>query len=117
MEWSECYRGFPQLHTEAIMITNLTSTKVDLARSGLLNIEAQAGLTVACESGLVWVTVEGERADHWLVAGDALSVAWPGRVVVEAAQASRVALQEPEKSAWQFRWMKFGRRATPQCAA
>jgi hypothetical protein len=84
------------------MITSLTNTTIDLGRSGLLNIKAHAGLTVACESGLVWVTVEGERTDHWLVAGDALSVAWPGRVVIEAAQASRVALREPEKSIWKF---------------
>jgi hypothetical protein len=80
------------------MIAKLTSSHVQLAPSGLLSIEGRAGLTVACEAGLVWVTVEGESVDHWLVAGEAFALAWPGRVVVEAAQASRVALREPGNS-------------------
>ena len=99
------------------MISSLTNTRVDLAPAGLLNIEARAGFSVACEGGLVWVTVEGEPDDHWLVAGDALRVAGPARVIIEAAQCSRVALQEPEKSTWRFRWPLFGRRATQRLAA
>ena len=99
------------------MLTSLTNTRIDLAPSGLLNIEARAGFSVACEGGLVWVTVEGEPDDHWLVAGDALRLAGRGRVIIEAAQASRVALREPAKSAWKFRWPLFGRRATERLAA
>lgn len=94
------------------MITELTNTTTDLARSALLNIDARAGLAVTCESGLVWVTVEGERADHWLVAGDTLTVRRPGRVVVEAAQASRIALREPETARWRWRLPLFGRRSS-----
>jgi hypothetical protein len=92
------------------MITRLTNIRVELARSGLLNIQTSAGLNVACESGLVWVTVEGEPADYWLVAGDALAVSRSGRVVIEAAQQSRIALHEPERAPRPF-WAEFGRRA------
>ena len=95
------------------MITNLTHTKVELARSGLLNVQTGGGLSVACESGLVWVTVEGEPADYWLVAGDALAVARSGHVVIEAAQDSRIDLREPRKPAWRF-WPVPGRRAIQQ---
>lgn len=98
------------------MITELTNTTTDLARSALLNIDARAGLAVTCESGLVWVTVEGERADHWLVAGDALTVRRPGRVIVEAAQASRVALREPEETPRRWRWPLPRRRVSLQPA-
>ena len=47
--------------------------------------------TLRVASGRVWVTVEGERDDFWLRAGDSVSVA-PGRlVVIEADQgASRI---------------------------
>jgi hypothetical protein len=99
------------------MISKLTNTRAELAPAGILNIDAPAGLVVACESGLVWVTVEGERTDHWLVAGDAFAVRRSGRVVIEAAQASRVTLQEPEKLVWQWRWPTRRPRAAQHFAA
>lgn len=99
------------------MIADLTDRQIELARDSLLTIAARSGFRVTCEQGLVWVTLEGDRPDHWLVAGDALTVAWPGRVVIEAAQASRIALHEPAPATWHFRWPKFGRRNAQQCAA
>jgi hypothetical protein len=85
------------------MINVLTNTTIDLDRSALLNIDARASLTVSCEAGLVWVTLEGERTDHWLLAGERLTLDRPGHVVIEAAQASRVALEERPVPAFRFR--------------
>jgi len=99
------------------MIANLTSSTIDMASAGLLHIDSRADVAVTCESGLVWVTVEGEPADHWLVAGDALSVVRPGRIVIEAAQASRIAVRETPPSSRSLRWPAFLSRRVAQALA
>lgn len=94
------------------MTSTLTNSRIDLARTGLLNFRAAAGSTVACERGLVWVTLEGEPDDYWLPAGESIVARRSGRVVVEAAQLSRIVLQKPAAARWAtrlhraVRWMR-----------
>src|SRR5438132_819458 len=54
------------------MINELTNGRIALERNELLNFRAAAGSTIACDGGLVWVTLEGERDDHWLPPGASL---------------------------------------------
>jgi hypothetical protein len=44
----------------------------------------RAGLVIGCESGKLWVTVEGDPEDHILLAPDRLTVPTRGRVAVLA---------------------------------
>ena len=93
------------------MISELTNARIELERAALLNLRAPKGSTIECDRGLVWITQEGEPDDHWLPAGDSLVLTRAGRVVIEAAQASRVTLQRAETvSRWQALLPKFARR-------
>lgn len=42
--------------------------------------ETRSRTTLVVARGRLWVTIEGERADHWLAAGDTLDVAARQRV-------------------------------------
>ncbi|WP_242393848.1 DUF2917 domain-containing protein [Anaeromyxobacter oryzisoli] len=50
----------------------------------------RGGAAVECLAGLVWVTFEGDPADHVLAAGDALVVGRKGRLAMQALEPSRV---------------------------
>src|SRR5512144_2128941 len=69
-----------------------TDTRYDLARSQIINLRMPAGATVACSSGLVWITQAGHPDDYWVPAGDRVAFAPGARVVIEAAQRSRIAV-------------------------
>lgn len=64
----------------------------ELQRAQILAMRVAAGTTIACRSGLVWITQSGQRDDYWLPAGESLELRRGGQVVVEAAQYSRIAL-------------------------
>jgi len=49
------------------------------------------GLVVRCERGSVWVTVEGDGQDHFLVAGETFASSTRGRVAMMALSAATVA--------------------------
>jgi hypothetical protein len=75
-------------------MTELPSpVRYELTRNQILSLPVTGGLTVACERGLVWVTADGRRDDYWLPPGDTLFVSRGGRVVIEAAQASAIAVR------------------------
>jgi hypothetical protein len=93
------------------MISELTNARVELERAGMLNLYAPKGSTIECDGGLVWVTQEGEPNDYWLPAGETLVLPRSGRVVIEAAQASRITLQRAESaSRWHALLPRFARR-------
>src|SRR5512141_2071259 len=70
----------------AIMTASSTDTRYDLARSQIINLRMPAGATIACSSGLVWITQAGHPDDYWVPAGDRVAFAPGARVVIEAAQ-------------------------------
>ena len=93
------------------MISELTNARIELQREGLMNLRAPKGSTIECETGLVWVTQEGEPDDYWLPAGQSLVLPRSGRIVIEAAQSSRITLQRAETaSRWLALLPKFARR-------
>ncbi len=49
-------------------------------------LEASEVLNLRLVSGHLWVTLEGSRKDHLMVAGDAKSFAGPGRLVAEGIE-------------------------------
>jgi hypothetical protein len=58
----------------------------------ILSGSAGHACTLKVEHGQIWLTIEGQQEDHWLSAGDAITIE-PGRLVVVEAQAdSRLSL-------------------------
>ncbi len=51
-----------------------------------------AGMTLECLAGGVWVTFDGDRADHFLQPGERFHIATGGQAVIQALQDSEVAL-------------------------
>ena len=79
----------------AMNTIQLTGTTLDLEASGVLTLTRAQGLRIRCESGSLWVTLEGDSVDHWLQPRQCLTIRSPGRVVIEASQASGVRLLAP----------------------
>jgi hypothetical protein len=50
---------------------------------------------VHCLEGVLWITREGDPADHVLGIGGSWTAAGPGMVVVEAVEDSAFAVMEP----------------------
>jgi hypothetical protein len=79
-------------HQEAAMNEQRDATRYELTRSQILSLRAAEDVTIACDRGLVWVTANGRLDDYWLPSGDTLSIRRGGRVVIEAAQPSAIAV-------------------------
>jgi len=60
-----------------------------------LTLDAARGALVRCLEGLVWITQDGDRADHVVAAGDAFRVDRDGAVVVQATRPARIAIESP----------------------
>jgi len=56
--------------------------QLDAQQCALFETDRDSVLTV--DQGLLWVTIEGEEADHWLRAGEALPVSATRRLWVSA---------------------------------
>ncbi|HVL74421.1 MAG TPA: DUF2917 domain-containing protein [Noviherbaspirillum sp.] len=61
-----------------------TSEAIHLEAGEVLSGAAKRARILRIKSGSAWVTVEGNRYDYWLSAGDSLRVATGRLVVVEA---------------------------------
>jgi hypothetical protein len=95
------------------MIKQLTNEKLEMARAELANFRAARGSTIACDRGLIWVTQEGEPDDYWLPAGEVLVVRGSGRIVIEAARASRISVQRATAPRWRVLWRWFAGHRAP----
>ena len=58
-----------------------------------VDVRSRHPVVVTCVEGALLVTLEGDPADHVLVAGEALTAARRGRLVVAALGPARVRLQ------------------------
>lgn len=65
---------------------------LELARRELLLLADARGQTLACESGELWLTEEGDADDRILRSGEAYTIRRPGRVVLSACRPARIAL-------------------------
>jgi hypothetical protein len=68
---------------------------LDLTEGEVLTLIDAEGTRIAARGGRVWVTEEGDRRDHIVGEGQDFVVDRPGRTVVQALEAARVAIREP----------------------
>jgi hypothetical protein len=65
-----------------------------LAAGQILTLDDAKGLSIFARSGTVWVTEEGNPDDHIVGPGDTLTVAHPGRTLVQAIDPAWISLAE-----------------------
>lgn len=81
------------------MHLNLQAPLISLAAGEVFTVDDAEGLRILARSGTVWVTEEGDRADHIVGPGDTLVVAHPGRTVVQALRPAWISLGEGPRAA------------------
>jgi len=85
--------------------------RLALGRRDTFTLETARGALVRCLEGAVWITQDGDRADHVVGAGDSFRVDRDGTVIVQATRPARVAIESPrddEPDAW---WNPLARHA------
>jgi hypothetical protein len=69
--------------------------RLSLGSGDLLNLDDARGTTIRVRRGQVWVTQDGDLADHVLDAGAAWAVERNGRTIVQAQRGTIVELTGP----------------------
>ncbi len=72
------------------MIIDTSLSSLEMRRGDVLRLDEAQGATVVCGAGTIWVTRDGEPADHVLSAGEQLRIDGPGRVLIQAFAPSRL---------------------------
>ena len=75
------------------MTLNLHAPVLALEPGQVVTLEDAAGTRIEARSGTVWVTQEGDIADHIVTPGETLVVMHDGRTLVQALQPAWIALQ------------------------
>jgi len=57
---------------------------LDLQPAQILRLRAASGVTIRCDSGVVWITQEGMERDDFLSAGGSICISSSGVTLVEA---------------------------------
>lgn len=93
------------------MDIKLGSARLSLARGQLVRIDRARGTSIHGVDGLLWVTQAGDQQDYFLRAGERLSVARDGPVVIHALRPSafRVEARDADESALEPWWNPFQR--------
>lgn len=82
-------RGTPEHHLS--LLRHEEPRQLELAEGEAWSTQSpRAGLAVRCESGKLWLTVEGDPEDHILLAPDVFTVPTRGRVAVLALSPSSI---------------------------
>jgi hypothetical protein len=76
------------------MQLNVRKPELALETGQVLTLDDAEGLRILARAGTVWVTEEGDGKDHIVRPGDTLTVAHPGRTVVQALQAAWISIGE-----------------------
>lgn len=74
------------------MIIDTSLSRLEMRRGDVVRLADAEGATVECAAGTIWVTRDGERADHVLSAGEQVRVEGPGLVLIQAFAPSQVAV-------------------------
>jgi uncharacterized protein YaiE (UPF0345 family) len=77
------------------MDVNLHHAGIDLEARGHLVLRGARGARLACASGDLWITQDGDVDDHFIGAGETFEIAVDGSVIVQARRASRLMLVPP----------------------
>ena len=72
------------------MQVNLKAPVLALEAGQVLSLDDAEGTRIGARTGTLWITQEGSLKDHIVGAGDTLTIAHPGRTVVQALQQSWV---------------------------
>jgi hypothetical protein len=75
------------------MITAANQYQVSLGHQGLFDIADAAGVTVRCDRGSVWLTLDNDPRDIVLEAGDVFTTSEHRHALVYALGASTITLQ------------------------
>ena len=67
------------------MSSGLRHRVIDLLPQQMLRLRGQAGTTLVCQSGTLWITQEGVLRDDFLSAGEALCVESTGLILAQAS--------------------------------
>lgn len=81
------------------MNLRLDAPVLALQRGEVITLDDARGVRILSRTGTVWVTEEGNPRDHILGPGECLVVGKTGRTVVQALQASSVALRPAPEAA------------------
>jgi hypothetical protein len=68
---------------------------MDIDKGGMLRLMGAEGVVIGCTRGALWITEEGDVADHLLEAGGRHRVRRAGLVLAEALVASAVWVCRP----------------------
>lgn len=76
-------------------------TGIDLTANQLVTIEGQAGMSIHCLYGQVWITQEGDWRDYIVPRGLRFVAPGAGRIVVNgAAEHSRIEVDRTACTQW-----------------
>ena len=78
------------------MNLSLESPVLSLEAGQLIALDDACGTNIQPRDGVVWITEEGEARDFVVGPGEAFLVTRPGRTLVQAMVASRVALRDED---------------------
>lgn len=89
------------------MQIELRQANISLGARRAMSLNDAAGALVACVTGQVWLTMDGDRRDIFLAPGEAHSIERGGLTLINAIEASvvHVELPQPRAAAWK-RWLK-----------
>jgi Protein of unknown function (DUF2917) len=76
------------------MQLKVTTPVLALEAGQVVTLDDAEGLRILARGGTVWVTEEGDPKDHIVRPGDTLTVARPGRTVIQALQAAWISISE-----------------------
>jgi hypothetical protein len=86
------------------MHTRNLSRDLRLAHKALHSLPDASELSVTCEQGAVWLTVDGNPRDFVLKAGETFETSDRGRLLIYALADSRISLREampaPQPAPW-----------------
>jgi hypothetical protein len=79
------------------VIMNLKSDRAELRLESrqILRLRDASGTRVQCLKGALWITQDRDPEDHFIGAGDALTLDRPGLVLIHAIEPAGLVLTEP----------------------
>jgi hypothetical protein len=76
-------------------LTETTNTIQLPRRSFHRAMKTQAGTTVVCEQGILWLTKSNDYRDYMLKAGEQMVIEAKSNVLIEALSSARVSIVNP----------------------
>ncbi len=78
-----------------MFISHTQQIELLLRKRQLLSLkEAQPGMAIECQQGVIWVTSSGEAGDHMLRAGERYQPVHAGNVIIQAIDDARLNIAE-----------------------